>query len=207
MSLQAPSDQDQETVYEVEKVIGCKTIRGTDLFLVHWKGYDKPSDHTWEPIENLFGCLDLVEQFRAQSGFSRDNQMDDFENDELSDEFDTSPRKRGRRKSKLKSLPPKTRSPRSARLAAKRSDPTTSVEIPSSLEICDEWFTEFLPNELPPDFGKGPPKILEITQVKKDGESTFYECLFNTGKLMWFNECSARQYAPELVEAFLVRHA
>ena len=41
-----------EPIYEVEKIVKRKKIRGEDRFLIRWKGYDKGSD-TWEPRENL----------------------------------------------------------------------------------------------------------------------------------------------------------
>ena len=41
-----------ESIYQVEKIVKRKKIRGEDRFLIRWKGYDKESD-TWEPRENL----------------------------------------------------------------------------------------------------------------------------------------------------------
>jgi len=46
----------------VEKITGKTTDKETGnlLFRVKWKGYD---EETWEPMENLTDCADLVTKF------------------------------------------------------------------------------------------------------------------------------------------------
>jgi hypothetical protein len=46
----------------VEKITGKTTVKetGNQLFRVKWKGYD---EETWEPMENLTDCADLVTKF------------------------------------------------------------------------------------------------------------------------------------------------
>jgi len=46
----------------VDSIIGHKFAHGKDMFKVHWSGYSK-ADDTWEPVENLSNCYDLVEAF------------------------------------------------------------------------------------------------------------------------------------------------
>ncbi|XP_016979986.1 M-phase phosphoprotein 8 isoform X2 [Drosophila rhopaloa] len=58
-------EPEAEEEYEVEAIIGHKTMRGASYFLVRWKGYNKDSD-TWEPEIDL-NCDDLIAQFRAKN--------------------------------------------------------------------------------------------------------------------------------------------
>ncbi|EDV35063.1 uncharacterized protein Dana_GF22550 [Drosophila ananassae] len=63
----AVDDSDAESggeEYEVEAIIGHKTVRGVSHFLVRWKGYDESED-TWEPEADL-NCNNLITQFRAK---------------------------------------------------------------------------------------------------------------------------------------------
>ena len=49
-------------VYEPEKIIGQRLSKGVTTFNVKWVGYtDK--DSTWEPIEHLAGCEDMIAEF------------------------------------------------------------------------------------------------------------------------------------------------
>lgn len=36
--------------------------RGKEKYLIKWKGYDSTCN-TWEPISNLYNCLDLVIEY------------------------------------------------------------------------------------------------------------------------------------------------
>ncbi|XP_003487128.1 chromobox protein homolog 5-like [Bombus vosnesenskii] len=54
-----------EKEYEVEKIVGQRTIKGRRQFLVRWKGYDADSD-TWEQEKDL-NCLELIEEFLAEN--------------------------------------------------------------------------------------------------------------------------------------------
>jgi hypothetical protein len=45
-------DETQEPLYEVEEILGHKTINDKSHYLVHWKGYQHSED-TWEPEEHL----------------------------------------------------------------------------------------------------------------------------------------------------------
>ena len=55
----------EEETYEVEKIIAERqTDKGT-LYLIKWKGYDG-TENTWEPIENLVGAEEALEDFRRK---------------------------------------------------------------------------------------------------------------------------------------------
>jgi hypothetical protein len=60
-------DDDTEQEYEVEQILDDKRVSGKPYYLVKWKGYDT-SENTWEPIENLTGCHQLVQQYCSQRG-------------------------------------------------------------------------------------------------------------------------------------------
>jgi transposase InsO family protein len=55
-------DDDTEQEYEVERILNDKRVSGKPYYLVKWKGYDT-SENTWEPIENLTGCHQLVQRY------------------------------------------------------------------------------------------------------------------------------------------------
>ncbi|KAH8237478.1 hypothetical protein KR038_009693 [Drosophila bunnanda] len=59
---EAGSPEDKQEEYEVEAIVGHKTMRGASYFLVRWKGYKKDFD-TWE-LEDGLNCDDLIAQFR-----------------------------------------------------------------------------------------------------------------------------------------------
>ena len=40
-------------------------MRRKEEYLVYWKGFEN-STATWEPVENLLSCGDLIEQFQRQ---------------------------------------------------------------------------------------------------------------------------------------------
>lgn len=48
--------------YEVSEILDYKLVGKTPYYLVSWIGYG-PSDNTWEPLENLTNCSDLVKSF------------------------------------------------------------------------------------------------------------------------------------------------
>ena len=67
ISIPTPPAPDPITVdgnleYEVEAILDSKSHRNSVRYLVHWKGYDK-SERTWEPIESLTNCHDLLIDF------------------------------------------------------------------------------------------------------------------------------------------------
>ncbi|XP_015429940.1 PREDICTED: chromobox protein homolog 1 [Dufourea novaeangliae] len=57
-------DGNVEKEYEVQKIVGQRTIKGRRQFLVRWKGYDEDSD-TWEQEKDL-NCPELIEDFLAE---------------------------------------------------------------------------------------------------------------------------------------------
>lgn len=53
--------------YEVERILGDRIFRGKKQFLVLWKGY--PEDEaTWEPLENLSGSKEAIQDYNALKG-------------------------------------------------------------------------------------------------------------------------------------------
>ena len=55
----------EDETYEVEKIVAERQTEGGTLYLVKWKGYDG-SENTWEPIENLVGAEEALEEFRQK---------------------------------------------------------------------------------------------------------------------------------------------
>lgn len=53
--------EEDETVYEVEKLLGDKLINNVRHYLVRWKEYSSQHD-TWEPISNIF-CPKILEEY------------------------------------------------------------------------------------------------------------------------------------------------
>ena len=60
------NQEESDEFYEVEEIVGKKTIRGKNHYQVKWVGY--PSDqNTWEPLENLINVQNLIEEFERVS--------------------------------------------------------------------------------------------------------------------------------------------
>lgn len=51
-----------EVDYIVEKILAFRRVQGIKLYLVKWAGYAE-EQCTWEPLENLQGSKDMVEEF------------------------------------------------------------------------------------------------------------------------------------------------
>jgi hypothetical protein len=60
-------DDEGEEIFEAEQILDTKVVGRwrKRKFLVRWKGYDASHD-TWEPVENLSDCQDLLADFLLQ---------------------------------------------------------------------------------------------------------------------------------------------
>ena len=54
-----------QELYEPEKIIAARKAKGVLQWLVKWKGFDA-KDNTWEPIEHLAGCEDMIAEFNER---------------------------------------------------------------------------------------------------------------------------------------------
>lgn len=54
----------EDATYEVEHILDVRGEGPQQEYLVQWKGYPKEAA-SWEPLENLTGCKDLLRAFRA----------------------------------------------------------------------------------------------------------------------------------------------
>ena len=50
-------------IYEPVKIIAERLAKGVTQFMVKWAGYSD-KDNTWEPIEHLAGCEDMIAEFK-----------------------------------------------------------------------------------------------------------------------------------------------
>ncbi|KAF4228200.1 hypothetical protein CNMCM8980_006938 [Aspergillus fumigatiaffinis] len=71
-------DNDTEQEYKVEKILNHKRVSGKPYYLVKWKGYDT-SENTWEPIKNLTGCHQLVQQYCSKGNRSSPRRRGAFD--------------------------------------------------------------------------------------------------------------------------------
>ncbi|XP_060077475.1 M-phase phosphoprotein 8-like [Ylistrum balloti] len=63
--LSEREESSEEELYEVERIMGISKASGKTLYKVRWRGYGA-TDDTWEPIENLQSCLDLIEEYQKK---------------------------------------------------------------------------------------------------------------------------------------------
>ena len=61
-------------MYEVEKIINCKTFRNKKFYLIKWLCYPI-NQSTWEPKSNLKHLNSLIEEFERGYPFSIDQDM------------------------------------------------------------------------------------------------------------------------------------
>lgn len=61
-----------EGSYVIEKILNLKIEKGERHYLIKWKGYDLPSDNTWEPLSNLTNLTqDIIDYERAHNAHIR----------------------------------------------------------------------------------------------------------------------------------------
>lgn len=65
-------DECYEELYNVEKIVKVKKVKGKKLYRVKWEGYSH-SQNTWEPIENLENCQKILEKFKKRNNKKRKN--------------------------------------------------------------------------------------------------------------------------------------
>ena len=56
------NDKDEEDIYTVEAILDKKKFGNTFKYLIKWENYSHDTN-TWEPIENLYGVMEMVEEF------------------------------------------------------------------------------------------------------------------------------------------------
>lgn len=80
--LELPSD-DPDKVYEVEAILDdCSNFKGKKgelRYLIAWKGYDA-SYNTWEPVEMLEGCPEMLKKYNDNLERERAKNQDVLKN-------------------------------------------------------------------------------------------------------------------------------
>ena len=66
--------ESSSNMYEVEKIINCKTFRNKKYYLIKWLCYPI-NECTWEPKSSLKHLNYLIEEFEAEYPFSIDQEM------------------------------------------------------------------------------------------------------------------------------------
>lgn len=61
-----PVDLDKEDRFQVESIRKERGSKENPQFLVKWQGYPE-HDNTWEPLDHLDDCEDLIEEFRMRN--------------------------------------------------------------------------------------------------------------------------------------------
>jgi hypothetical protein len=61
-----PVDLDEEDRFQVESIRKERGSKENPQFLVKWQGYPE-HDNTWEPLDHLDDCDDLIEEFRMRN--------------------------------------------------------------------------------------------------------------------------------------------
>eukprot|EP00741_Cyanophora_paradoxa_P001311 tig00000478_g1267.t1 len=56
---------EDEPIYEIERIVDVKKVKGRKKYLVKWEGYPE-EENTWEPESNLKSCQFWIDQFERE---------------------------------------------------------------------------------------------------------------------------------------------
>jgi hypothetical protein len=62
-------NNDTKQEYKVKEILNHKQVSGKPYYLIKWKGYNT-SENTWEPIKNLTGYHQLIQQYCSRGNQS-----------------------------------------------------------------------------------------------------------------------------------------
>lgn len=63
--LQSSEDEEEQQEFEVEAILDKRQENGQLYYLVKWKNFDS-SANSWEPINNLIHCRDIIKEFEQR---------------------------------------------------------------------------------------------------------------------------------------------
>ena len=79
------NDNNYSDMYEVEKIINCKSYRNKKYYLIKWLCYPI-SQSTWEPKSNLKNLNYMIKEFESKYPYSIDQGMYNIFCEEMEDE-------------------------------------------------------------------------------------------------------------------------
>ncbi|KAH6843133.1 hypothetical protein B0I37DRAFT_213037 [Chaetomium sp. MPI-CAGE-AT-0009] len=136
-------DEDlDEEVYVVEKIMSHMIDKGKPLFEVKWEGYEKKSDRTWEPEENLIdNASDALNEYLESIG-GRDKLYEDSANalktKKRGRPSSSTPQASGKRSRKNGDHPTDEEPPLSAKTATWKPPPGSWEEHIDHLDACED---------------------------------------------------------------------
>ncbi|KXX83436.1 Chromo domain-containing protein 2 [Madurella mycetomatis] len=136
-------DDEDDEVYVVEKIMSHMIDKtGKPLFEVKWEGYEKKSDRTWEPEENLAENASEVLNEYLESIGGRDRLLADTENALKSKKRSrpslSTPQASGKRSKKNSDHPAESEPPRSAKAASWKPPPGSWEDHIAQLDACED---------------------------------------------------------------------
>ena len=71
--LQPLEDEEEQQEFEVEEVLDKRQEKGELYYLVRWKNFDS-SANSWEPINNLIHCREMIKEFEQKKNDKRSQE-------------------------------------------------------------------------------------------------------------------------------------
>lgn len=59
------NESNEGNLFEVDKILGKRMKNGVPLYFIKWKDWSSDSN-TWEPVENLVNCSEMLERFEKE---------------------------------------------------------------------------------------------------------------------------------------------
>jgi hypothetical protein len=70
MSTVSEEDSVLNDFFNAEKIVSKKIKNGKEFFLVKWENFPE-EESTWEPIENLYNIIELVQKYEDQRALTK----------------------------------------------------------------------------------------------------------------------------------------